>query len=129
MESSITGTSFDLVTSSGQLVTVSIPEVIFPHNLILLNLKAFQRNELVGEEKKPYLLDIERAHFAENCPIDESVVTKEEGITLSQTVYVRGILSKRDDKYYVHSSGITTLTLSTRSIVEESVLLRVVVIE
>ena len=129
MESRITGATFDLVTSNGQLIIVSIPEVILPHNLILLNLNSFQRRELVGEEKEPYLPDIERAHFSENRPIDESVVTREEGMKPSQTVYVRGILSKKDGKFCVHSSGITTLTVSTRSIVEESVLIVVVIIE
>jgi len=91
-------------------------------------LNSFQRRELVGEEKEPYLPDIERAHFSENSPIDESVVTREEGMKPSQTVYVRGILSKKDGKFCVHSSGITTLTVSTRSIVEESVLIVVVII-
>lgn len=121
MESHIKGYPFDIVTTNGQLITVSIPEVILPHNLILMSLNSFQKRELLREEKEPYLPDIERAHFSENSPIDESVITREEGMKVSQTVYVRGILTKNEGHYYIHSGGITTLTVSARSITEESV--------
>lgn len=78
--------------------------------------------ELCGEEAAAYALHVERTHFTESTPIDEAIVTQEEGLKERQNVYVRGMLSRKGNSYFIRATGSTKLTISSHCITEESVL-------
>ena len=123
VESRLDASPFEVITPNGYLFSVEVPETVLSSNAIVLSLPLVQRRELCGEEAAAYAVDVERTHYAESTPIDEAIVTQEEGLKERQNVYVRGMLSRKGNSYFIRTSGSTKLTISSHCITEESVLL------
>lgn len=122
VESRLDASPFEVITSNGYLFSIEVPEVILSNNTVVLSLPFVQRRELCGEEAAAYALHVERTHFTECTPIDEAIVTQEEGLKERQNVYVRGMLSRKGNSYFIRATGSTKLTISSHCITEESVL-------
>lgn len=121
MESRLDISPFEVITSNGYLFSVEVPEVGHSHSTIVLSLPLVQRRELCGEEAASYALTMEHTHYSESTPIDEAIVAQEEGLKERQNVYVRGMLSRKGNSYFIRASGSTKLTISSHDIKEESV--------
>ena len=87
VESRLDASPFEVITSNGYLFSIEVPEVIFSNNTVVLSLPFVQRRELCGEEAAAYALHVERTHFTESTPIDEAIVTQEEGLKERQNRY------------------------------------------
>ena len=116
VESRLDASPFEVITSNGYLFSVEVPEVILSNNTVVLSLPFVQRRELCGEEAAAYALHVE------STPMDEAIVTQEEGLKERQNVYVRGMLSRKGNSYCIRATGSTKLTISSHCITEESVL-------
>ena len=68
--------------------------------------------------------EIARSHLTDESAVDMEIIHTEEQLTVNQTVYLRGVLTKKNGSFFLSASNTCKLTLSAKPIEQIKVRVR-----